>query len=93
MRNHKTFAKIRLEGYDYSQTGEYFVTICCHYFKPLFGKIEDGKLNHSSLGHIAQKYWKQLPQHIPNIELGSFVIIPNYVHGIVTIDKDALLQP
>jgi len=36
---------IRLKGYDYSQEGLYFITICCHNQKYLFGKIVDGKQN------------------------------------------------
>lgn len=30
---------IRLKGYDYSQAGLYFITICCHNRKHIFGQI------------------------------------------------------
>lgn len=36
---------IRLKGYDYSQTGLYFITICCHQRNHLFGHV--GANNHS----------------------------------------------
>jgi hypothetical protein len=36
-------SSIRLKGYDYSQAGLYFVTICCQDMICRFGKIADGK--------------------------------------------------
>ncbi len=33
---------IRLQGYDYSQAGAYFVTICVNQRQPLLGEIENG---------------------------------------------------
>ncbi len=35
---------IRLRGYDYSQAGLYFITICAHERLPLFGEIVDAKM-------------------------------------------------
>ena len=40
---------IRLKGYDYSQTGAYFITICCKDMKYLFGKIENREMILSEL--------------------------------------------
>jgi REP element-mobilizing transposase RayT len=34
---------IRLKGYDYAQTGLYFITICCYEKRPLFGEIVGAK--------------------------------------------------
>jgi hypothetical protein len=36
---------IRLKGYDYSQAGLYFVTICCQDMICRFGKIENEEMN------------------------------------------------
>src|SRR3954452_16635687 len=33
---------IRLKGYDYSQAGAYFITICCHNRHCVFGNIPVG---------------------------------------------------
>ena len=33
---------IRLEGYDYSENGLYFVTICTQNRKSIFGFVDDG---------------------------------------------------
>ena len=39
---------IRLKGYDYSQDGLYFITICCFERACLFGKIETANKNGSA---------------------------------------------
>ena len=41
----------------------------------------------SSLGHIANSCWHQIPKHFPFVELGPHIIMPNHVHGIVIINK------
>ena len=35
---------IRFKGYDYSQAGLYFITICCQNRERLFGEIKNGKI-------------------------------------------------
>ncbi|MDR2130277.1 MAG: transposase, partial [Odoribacteraceae bacterium] len=60
---------IRLKGYDYSQEGLYFITICCQGRICRFGKIEDGKMILNDTGNIAQQCWLDIPQHFPNVEL------------------------
>lgn len=74
---------IRMKGYDYSQPGLYFITICCHDKKHLFGKIIDGQMVLNNAGQIAQKCWLEIPKHFPNVILHEFVIMPNHVHGII----------
>ena len=76
---------IRLKGYDYSQAGAYFFTICTRDRGCLFGEIVDGEMRLNSLGEIVQDCWDDLPRHYPQIELDAFVIMPNHVHGIVFI--------
>jgi putative transposase len=44
---------IRLEGYDYSQTGAYFVTICAKDRECLFGDVVGGEMRLNRHGHIA----------------------------------------
>jgi putative transposase len=76
---------IRLKGYDYSQAGAYFVTIVAWQGECLFGEIagEEMRLNH--YGEIVQKWWHEIPNHFPNVELGAFVTMPNHIHGIIII--------
>ena len=76
---------IRLKGYDYSQPGAYFITICTHQNHALFGKIVDGEMQLNNLGRVVQFTWDDLVNHVDNIELGPFVIMPNHIHGIIQI--------
>jgi REP element-mobilizing transposase RayT len=76
---------IRLSGYDYSQAGAYFVTICTLNRRLLFGEIHDGEMHLNAFGRMASAQWLLLAYHFTNLELGEFVIMPNHVHGILVI--------
>ena len=79
----------RLRGYDYSSEGAYFVTICTHQRRHLFGSITDGNMCLSAAGDIAAACWRSIPQHYPAVELDAFVIMPNHVHGILFLHGDS----
>jgi len=74
---------IRLKGYDYSQAGLYFITICCQDNVCLFGTIKNGAMILNSGGQMAKKCWTEIPNHFPNVILHEYVIMPNHVHGII----------
>jgi putative transposase len=76
---------IRLQGYDYSQVGAYFITICTHNRECLFGTITDGEMILNEYGRIVQQCWLEIPDHFPHAELDGFMVMPNHVHGIVVI--------
>ena len=44
-------------------------------------------MNLSEIGKIAHQYWTEIPKHFPFVKLGVHVIMPNHIHGIITIDK------
>src|SRR3970282_109225 len=74
---------IRLGGYDYGQSGAYFVTICTKNRECLFGEIVDGKMRLNHSGQIVQEEWSRTSIVRPDVELDAFVIMPNHVHGII----------
>jgi len=80
---------IRLQGYDYSQAGAYFVTIVAYQREPpkgamcLFGEIVKGEMRLNGYGKIVQWEWLELPKRIRYIELGANVVMPNHFHGIL----------
>ena len=76
---------IRLPGYDYSQTGSYFLTINTYKKDHLFGEVVNGVVKLSPVGEIVQEQWLQIPRHFSNVVLDAFVIMPNHMHGIVVI--------
>ena len=75
----------RLKGYDYSQAGLYFVTICCQDGICCFGDIVDDESMPNEHGQIVQLVWDELPKHYANVQLGEFVVMPNHIHGIIAI--------
>jgi len=76
---------IRLKGYDYSQAGFYFVTICCQHRACLFGGIVDGAMILNDAGKMVINEWLKLKKRFKNIELQEYVVMPNHFHGIVEI--------
>jgi len=75
----------RLQGYDYSQEGAYFVTICTHRRAHWFGEVANYEMQLSEIGVIAQACWSKIPNHYPHVELDHFVVMPNHVHGIIVL--------
>ena len=79
--------RLRLPGYDYTQPGAYFVTICTHGRKMLFGQVVDGEMVLNPLGEIVREEWFRSAKIRAEIELfpDEFVVMPNHIHGIVWI--------
>jgi len=76
---------IRLAGYDYSQVGAYFVTVCAQGQMCLFGEIRNGEMYLNDVGRIVEQCWNEIPTHFPDVKLDEYVIMPNHVHGILII--------
>lgn len=76
---------IRLQGYDYSQSGAYYVTIVTHGRECVFGEVVNGKMTLNQFGQIVQRAWFDLPKHYPHIVLGTFCIMPNHVHVVIIL--------
>ena len=91
----------RLQNWDYGENGAYFITICTknmvHYFGDvetrLIASVQDAnddakcEMQLNELGEIAHRNWENIPNQFPYIELGSFQIMPNHMHGILIINK------
>jgi len=85
--NHDRHA-IRLKNHDYAE-GRYFVSVCTHERECLFGEIIDGEMRSNEIGRIAYKCWEEIPQHFVNVGMDEFQVMPNHLHGILTIQKPA----
>lgn len=75
-------ARANWHGYD---GGVYFVTICTKNREHFFGEIENGEMKLSIIGNYADKCWREIPQHFPDAEIPLWVVMPNHIHGIITI--------
>lgn len=80
---------IRLKGYDYSQPGEYFVTICTEQKQSIFGKIINGKIQLNEWGILAEKFISITENHFQRIKFDTYIIMPNHIHIIIIIENPA----
>lgn len=76
---------LRLEGYDYRQSGLYFVTISTNLHACLFGVVMNEEVKLSAIGRIVAEEWQRTAELRHNVELDAFVVMPNHVHGIIKI--------
>ncbi len=79
---------IRLKGYDYTQAGAYFITICSHQRGHVFGGIVNGEMKLNTWGEAVREEWFKTAALRDNVELydEEFVVMPNHVHGIVWLN-------
>lgn len=79
----------RLKEYNYSTSGAYFVTICTHNKKCLFGHImyvgNDPVVKYSLIGEIAKQCLLEIEHHYSNVKIDNWVIMPNHVHILFRI--------
>jgi REP element-mobilizing transposase RayT len=77
----------RLQNWDYGWNASYFITVNTKYRICHFGHIENGEMQLTGAGYIALEYWNEIPIHFPFVNLGAFVIMPDHIHGIISIQK------
>ena len=99
-KNKYNISSTRLTGWDYGSHGTYFITICTKDRLRYFGEIEslDSEFNTeetqsivslraTEIGELAYANWESIPLFHPYVELDEFVVMPDHVHGILSINK------
>ncbi len=76
---------IRLKGYDYKRLGAYFVTIATRNRESRFGDIIDGEVRLNDTGRLVKSAWEWLTMRYAYVELDTYVVMPNHLHGIIDI--------
>lgn len=82
-RHHRR--SIRLQGYDYTRAGAYFVTICTQNREHLFGEVVTGEMRLNEMGRIVAETWRWLATQYDYVELDEWIVMPNHLHGIIVI--------
>ncbi|MDP3876074.1 MAG: hypothetical protein Q8Q50_03755 [Methylobacter sp.] len=82
----------RLKNWNYGSNAPYFVTICTGNKISYFGNIQEGQMHLSDLGQLANKYWLEIENKFPFVVLDHFVVMPNHIHGIINISRDAIYR-
>ena len=84
----------RLENFDYSENGAYFITICTHNRKQILSNIIVGtgvhdcpKIKLLKYGEIADKYIKQLNDFYDSISVDKYVIMPDHIHLLLNVQN------
>jgi REP-associated tyrosine transposase len=81
---------LRLDGYDYSQPGAYFVTICTGNRECLFGEVIDDEVRLNLSGRMVERWWRELPRKFRGIDIDAHVVMPNHIHGIIVMAGGAV---
>ncbi len=85
---------MRWHGFDYTSAGTYFVTICIQGRHPLLGAFQNQHLKLSPAGLMVARGWEALPQRFDYLSVRSYVVMPNHVHGLLVLARDAAtLEP
>ena len=88
----------RLERYDYSTAGAYFVTICTQNRRCLLSRIvgrglAPAEIQYTAYGQIAQDQLLLLEQRYPSLKIDQYVIMPNHIHAILLLKDTAGVTP
>ncbi|MFN5620224.1 MAG: transposase [Flavobacteriales bacterium] len=80
----------RMQSWDYSKPGYYFVTMVVRNRRHAFGEIRDGVMHKTPLGEFVEQSWLSTPTLRPtiNLWLGDFVVMPDHFHAILFIGSN-----
>jgi putative transposase len=77
--------RLRLSGYSYAHPGSYFVTVVTYGRLCHFGRIEAGMMRLNHAGTMVDRWWCELAIRFPGIGVSPYVVMPNHLHGVITI--------
>ncbi|HBA84039.1 MAG TPA: hypothetical protein DCZ95_08100 [Verrucomicrobia bacterium] len=81
---------LRMQGWNFTSPGWYFITICTKNMKPAFGTVVKGRMALNAAGKMAGQCWREIPAHFPRAVVDEYVVMPNHVHGLLRLlDRDA----
>lgn len=91
LKSYRRKNSLRYKGFDYSNAGYYFVTVCTQNSKYTLSHIishgENAAVKLTEVGEIVNDVWNTLPQHYDKVKTEDFVIMPNHIHGIIVIEN------
>ncbi len=85
---------LRLNGYDYSSCGAYFITLCVKDKRRIFwesvgaNRVRPDIVPLSRIGEIVSREIQKISVIYDNVEVDKFVVMPNHVHMILSILAD-----
>ena len=87
----------RLNHFDYSSHGAYFITICTHHRKCVLSRIvgrglapaEESSIAYTTFGRIAEQQLLLLEDRYSFLSIDQYVIMPNHIHAILILNNEA----
>ena len=84
--------RVRLEHYDYSTPGGYFITICTHNRRCLLSRIvgrglAPAEIQYTPYGKIAREQLLLLEERYPSLKIDQYVIMPNHIHVLLLLKE------
>ena len=76
---------LRMQGWDFTSPGWYFLTLCTKNMRSVFGAIVNGRMILNDAGRIADAFWREIPAHFPHAVLDEHIVMPNHVHGLIRL--------
>lgn len=46
----------------------------------------------SRLGNQASRFWRNIPNHFSDTEIGKWIIMPNHIHGVIFAKNNPILK-
>ena len=88
----------RLDSFDYSTAGAYFITICTQNRRCVLSHIvgrglAPAEIQYTAYGRIAQEQLLLLEQRYPTLRVDRYVIMPNHIHMILVLEETAGASP
>jgi REP element-mobilizing transposase RayT len=87
-KNKYRIRSARAAFWDYSQDGQYFITICTANRECLFGEIIRHKMILSPIGQIVLREWNKSFEIRMELFCDAYVIMPNHLHAILRIENN-----
>lgn len=85
---------IRIDKYDYSTPGAYFITICTANREKIFWYsigadiIRPQNVPLSTVGKIVEQGILQIAEHYDNISVDKYCVMPDHIHFILRIESN-----
>ena len=88
----------RLDNYDYSSTGAYFITICTQNRRCVLSRIvgrglapaETEEIEYTLFGRIALRQLLLLKERYSHLTVDQYVIMPNHIHAVLVLDNETV---
>ncbi|MFH1962246.1 MAG: hypothetical protein ABIJ30_05125, partial [bacterium] len=59
----------------------------------VFGEIINGTMRLNDAGQMSQTVWDELPVFYSSVDIDTFIVMPNHIHGIIVLTWPEIPSP